>query len=55
MKKLQLDLFDWATSRPTAKVIDAMPALIRKAAMEVVYQIPNKSGGKIIPLGRKAA
>ena len=46
--KTQLDLFDWANSRPTAKILDAMPALIRKAAREVIYNIPNRSGGKII-------
>lgn len=50
----QLDLFAWADTKPS-NVIDAMPALIHKAAMEAIYGIPNRSGGKIIPLGSKAA
>ena len=39
----QLDLFAWADTKPS-NVIDAMPHLIRKAAMEVIYSIPNKQG-----------
>jgi hypothetical protein len=50
----QLDLFAWADIKPS-NIIDAMPALIHKAAMEAIYGIPNRSGGKIIPLGSKAA
>ncbi len=51
----QLDLFTWADARPT-NVINAVPALIRKAAMETVYQIPRPSGeGKVIQIGRAAA
>jgi hypothetical protein len=50
----QLDLFEWAEAKPS-NVIDAMPALIHKAAMEAIYRIPNRSGGKIIPLGSKVA
>ena len=58
--KDQADLFAWAdsqpASRPSAKIIDVMPALISKAAREIVYRIPNRKGdGKVIPLGRKAA
>ncbi|WP_189636723.1 hypothetical protein [Rhizobium phaseoli] len=41
----QLDLFEWAKSRPTAKIINALPALCRKAAMETIYQIPRPQGG----------
>jgi hypothetical protein len=51
----QLDLFEWADSRPS-NVIDAMPALCRKAAMEVIYSIPNRKGdGRVIVLERKSA
>ncbi len=46
----QLDLFAWADAKPS-NVIDAMPYLIRKAAMEVIYCIPNKRGdGKVARL-----
>lgn len=52
----QLDLFAWAESRPTAQVIDAMPALIKKAAFEVIYKIPApKETGKVIRIERTAA
>ncbi|WP_165691131.1 hypothetical protein [Agrobacterium salinitolerans] len=51
----QLDLFQWADSKPS-NVIDAMPALIRKAAMETIYNIPRpKGGGDPIPLKRSVA
>lgn len=50
----QLDLFDWAEAKPS-NIIDAMPALIRKAALEAAYGIPNRAGGKIIYLATKAA
>ncbi|NML73575.1 hypothetical protein HHL25_05480 [Rhizobium sp. S-51] len=54
--KEQLDLFAWADSRPKAQVIDLLPALCRKAAFEVIYQIPApKDGGKILRLERTAA
>lgn len=39
----QLDLFTWADAKPS-NVIDAMPRLIRKAAMELIYDIPNYKG-----------
>lgn len=49
----QMDLFEWADRKPS-NVINLVPALIHKAAMEVVYQIPRpKGGGAPIPLGRK--
>lgn len=52
---MQLDLFKWADERPS-NVIDAMPALIHKAAMEVVYKIPRpKGGGDPIPMRRGVA
>ncbi len=51
----QMDLFDWAESRPS-NVINIMPALIHKAAMEVIYKIPRpKGGGDPIPLRRSVA
>lgn len=51
----QLNLFKWAETKPS-NVIDAVPLLIRKAALETTYQIPRPSGGgKIIPIGRVAA
>ncbi|WP_274626550.1 hypothetical protein [Arvimicrobium flavum] len=51
----QLDLFAWADERPS-NVVDAMPALIRKAAIETIYAIPRPKGeGKVIALDRRAA
>jgi hypothetical protein len=52
--KDQLDLFAWADARPS-NVIDIVPALIRKAAIEAVYAIPARKGdGKIVTIGRAA-
>lgn len=52
----QLDLFTWAEQRPSAVVIDMLPALCRKAALEVIYKIPPRKGeGQPIPLKRGAA
>lgn len=50
----QLDLFTWAAARPS-NVVDAMPALIRKAALETM-QAPTckKEAGEIILIVRKA-
>lgn len=49
------DLFAWADSKPS-NIIDAMPALIRKAALETIYQIPRPKGeGKVIAMDRRAA
>lgn len=46
----QMDLFSWAEAKPS-NVIDAMPYLIRKAAREVIYGIPNRKGdGKVAVL-----
>lgn len=51
----QLNLFEWADSKPS-NVIDAIPALCRKAVMDVVYNVPRpKGGGDPIPLRRKVA
>ncbi|CAK7258653.1 MULTISPECIES: hypothetical protein [unclassified Shinella] len=45
----QLSLFTWADNRPSAQVINIMPALCRKAALELIYRIPTpKDRGKII-------
>ncbi|PSH64893.1 hypothetical protein CU102_20860 [Phyllobacterium brassicacearum] len=41
---IQLDLLAWGENRPL-NVIDAMPALIKRAALETVYQIPRSKGG----------
>ncbi|WP_275790507.1 hypothetical protein [Pararhizobium gei] len=49
----QLDLFEWADNRPTAKVIDIMPALISKIAREP-YPVPPKNGD-VVPLKRSAS
>ena len=49
----QLDLFDWAKTRPTAQVIDIMPAIISKIAREP-YPMPPKNGD-VVPLKRNTA
>lgn len=52
--KNQLDLFTWAAAQPS-NVIDLMPALIRKAALEAAYAIPARKGdGKVLTIGRAA-
>ncbi|MGO6938536.1 hypothetical protein [Rhizobium johnstonii] len=50
----QIDLFEWAASRPSADVIDIMPALIRKIASEAVWP-PTPKSGEIVMLKRGAA
>ena len=51
----QMNLFDWADAKPS-NVVDLMPALVHKAAMEAIYQIPRpKGGGEPIPLRRIVA
>jgi hypothetical protein len=51
----QLNLFVWADNRPS-NVIDVLPALCRKAAMETIYNIPRPKGaGKVISIERTAA
>jgi len=51
---VQLDLFAWADAKPS-NVIDAMPALIRKAAFETMYQVPRPTGGTVVTMERKSA
>ncbi|WP_165358252.1 hypothetical protein [Mesorhizobium sp. Pch-S] len=51
----QLELFAWADARPS-NVIDAVPALIRKAAIETMYAPPRpKDTGDVISLTPRAA
>jgi len=51
----QLNLFDWADEKPS-NVINILPALVHRAAMETIYNIPRpKGGGDPIPLKRGAA
>ncbi|MCZ4091677.1 hypothetical protein [Sinorhizobium psoraleae] len=46
----QLCLFTWAESKPS-NVIDVTSALIRKAAIELAYQIPNRKGdGRVVAI-----
>ncbi|MER8626338.1 hypothetical protein [Mesorhizobium sp. M1143] len=35
MKSCQLDLFDWANNRPTAKIISIFPRLAAKIRVEI--------------------
>ena len=53
----QLDLLEWAASRPS-NVIDLMPSLIKRATIEVIYKSPPPRGdAKVIslpPKGRAA-
>ncbi|WP_165823446.1 hypothetical protein [Metarhizobium album] len=53
MKPEQLSLFDWAAKRPTAEVIDIMPAIITKIAAEPWP--PKPKSGELVPLKRGAA
>lgn len=51
----QLNLFEWADAKPS-NVINLVPALIHKAAMETIYNIPRPKGsGDPIPLRRSVA
>lgn len=51
----QLNLFDWADGKPS-NVLNLVPSLIHKAAMEAIYNIPRpKGGGDPIPLKRNVA
>lgn len=52
----QLNLFEWAEARKQPVIIDALPALCRRSAMEEIYKIPRPTvEAKIIPIDRKAA
>ncbi|THK34666.1 hypothetical protein EHS39_28805 [Ensifer sp. MPMI2T] len=49
--KGQLDLFAWAEQRPKAQVINIVPALCRKVAIEAIYKIPNRKGdGRVVAI-----
>lgn len=51
----QLDLFQWADSRPTAKVIDALPRIIKNICAQP-FPFPIKNGEVVqLPTKRKAA
>ncbi|MNE52455.1 hypothetical protein D3C80_1471280 [compost metagenome] len=51
----QMNLFDWADAKPS-NIINIVPALVHKAAMETIYNIPRpKGGGDLIPLKRSVA
>lgn len=51
----QLCLLLWA-DKQSSNVIDLMPALIRKAAVETIYRIPRPKGcGDLIQLQRGVA
>lgn len=49
----QLDLFEWAQARPTAQIINIMPALISKIAAEPWP--PKRKDGSLLELKRGAA
>jgi hypothetical protein len=49
----QLDLFQWADNRPTAQVIDLMPAIIRNICAQP-FPFPVKNGD-VVPIRRTAA
>ncbi|MEY9531163.1 hypothetical protein [Sinorhizobium fredii] len=49
---IQLDLFAWAESKPS-NIIDIMPALIRKVALEPIAA--PKGEGKVVKLEREVA
>lgn len=51
----QLDLFTWADNRPTAKVIDLMPAIIKNICAQP-HPFPRKDGKLVeLRLRRKVA
>ncbi len=50
----QLSLFEWADAKP-GNVINLVPALIDKAVMETIYNVPRPKGGYVIPMKRKVA
>lgn len=49
----QMDLFQWADNRPTAEVIDLMPAIIRNICAQP-FPFPKKDG-ELVPLKRSVA
>lgn len=50
----QLDLFEWAAKRPTAKLLDALPGIARRMWRERAMQQPNNPNTPILPLRRRA-
>ncbi len=51
----QLDLFQWADSRPSAKIIDIMPAVIKRICAQP-HPFPRKDGEVVsITMKRKVA
>jgi hypothetical protein len=51
----QLDLFQWADSRPLAEVIDLVPAIIRHICAQP-YPNPIKNGDIVqLPVKKKVA
>ncbi|TIQ05721.1 hypothetical protein [Mesorhizobium sp.] len=49
----QLDLLDWAESRPTAKIISALPGIYKRMWRERHMQQPHNDP-HIVPLRRRA-
>ncbi|ESX12063.1 hypothetical protein X766_31070 [Mesorhizobium sp. LSJC255A00] len=49
----QLDLFAWAATRPTAKIISAIPGLAKRMWRERHMQQPNNTP-HIVPMRRRA-
>lgn len=49
----QLDLFDWARRRPTAKVLSAIPGIAKRMWRERHMQQPNNLGD-IVQIRRRA-
>ncbi|MBP2566819.1 hypothetical protein JNB84_03115 [Rhizobium pusense] len=47
----QLDLFQWADSRPSAEIIDIMPAVIKRICAQP-HPFPRKDG-EVVPLSLK--
>jgi hypothetical protein len=50
----QLDLFEWAAKRPTAKMLDALPGIARRLWRERAMRQPNNPDTPILPLRRRA-
>lgn len=49
----QMDLFQWADSRPSAEVVDLMPAIIKNICSQP-YPFPKKDG-ELVNLRRRVA
>ena len=46
----QLDLFAWAASRPTAKILDMIPGLAKRLWRERAMQQPHNPDTPVVPL-----